>query len=81
MLQKNFKKIKNCKFVDNIKENCKNSDLVILHTEWDEFKSLEFKKIIKKRNFSVYDLRNLYSLKEMKRENIKYFSIGRPLTD
>ncbi len=79
--KKNFKKIKNCKFVDNIKENCKNSDLVILHTEWDEFKSLEFKKIIKKRNFSVYDLRNLYSLKEMKRENIKYFSIGRPLTD
>ena len=48
--KENFAKIKNCEFVDSINDNCMNADLVILHTEWDEFKSLEFKKIIK-RNF------------------------------
>ena len=77
-LKKNFAKIKNCKFVDSINDNCMNADLVILHTEWDEFKSLEFKKIIKKKKFSIYDLRNLYNLEEMKRKNIRYFSVGRP---
>ena len=77
-LKENFAKIKNCKFVDSINDNCMNADLVILHTEWDEFKSLEFKKIIKKKKFSIYDLRNLYNLEEMKRKNIRYFSVGRP---
>ena len=76
--KENFAKIKNCKFVDSINDNCMNADLVILHTEWDEFKSLEFKKIIKKKKFSIYDLRNLYNLEEMKRKNIRYFSVGRP---
>ena len=76
--KENFAKIKNCEFVDSINDNCMNADLVILHTEWDEFKSLEFKKIIKKKKFSIYDLRNLYNLEEMKRKNIRYFSVGRP---
>ena len=37
-------KFKNCKFKKNIKENCINADLIVLHTEWDEFKSIEFNK-------------------------------------
>jgi UDPglucose 6-dehydrogenase len=73
-----FKKLKNCKFVDNINDNCKNADLIILHTEWDEFKSLEFKKIVGKKIFKVYDLRNLYNFEEMSKNKIKYYSIGRP---
>ena len=73
-----FNKVKNCKFINNIKDCCKNADLVILHTEWDEFKSLEFKKIIKNKNFKIYDLRNLYNYDEMIKKKMKYFSIGRP---
>jgi UDPglucose 6-dehydrogenase len=72
-----FIKLKNCKFEDNIKENCKNADLIILHTEWDEFKSIDFKKINKNRNLKVYDLRNLYNIYEMSKKKIKYYSIGR----
>ena len=72
-----FKKLKNCKFVNNINDNCKNADLIILHTEWDEFKSLEFKKIVNKKIFKVYDLRNLYNIEEMFKNKIKYYSIGR----
>jgi len=76
--KKEFKKIKNCIFENNIKKTCKNSDLIILHTEWDEFKSIDFKKLNNNRKLKIFDLRNLYSYEDMKRKKIKYFSIGRP---
>ena len=76
--KKEFLKLENCKFYNQINLACKNADLVILHTEWDEFKNLDFNKIIKKKNFILYDLRNLYNLDYMRRKKIKYFSIGRP---
>ena len=73
-----FKKIANCRYKKNIKENCLNTDLIILLTEWDEFKSIDFKKVVKKKNFKIYDLRNIYTSDEMKKNKIKYYSIGRP---
>ncbi len=76
--KKEFQNLKNCFFKDNIKKNCLNSDLVILLTEWDEFKAIDFKKVVKNKKFKIYDLRNLYNAKEMKNNNIKYFSVGRP---
>mgnify|MGYP001177082498 CR=1 FL=1 len=63
---------------NDIQKVCKNSDLVILHTEWDEFKSLDFKKLVKNKKFKVFDLRNLYNQKEMIQKKIKYYSVGRP---
>jgi UDPglucose 6-dehydrogenase len=68
---------KNINFFENIKDACKSSDLIIIHTEWNEFKQLNFRKITKKRNFKVFDMRNLYSTSEMKKNKISYFSIGR----
>ena len=47
-------------------------------TEWDEFKIIDFKRIVKKKNFKIYDLRNLYNPDEMKKNKIEYYSIGRP---
>ncbi len=76
--KKNFKNIKNCKFKKSIRETCYNVDLIIIHTEWDEFKSLEFSKIVKKKSFSIFDLRNLYNQNQIKNKNIKYYSVGRP---
>ena len=58
-IKKEFLKFKNCNFTNNVKDNCKDADLIILHTEWDEFKSINFKKINKNRNVKIYDLRNL----------------------
>ena len=75
--KKNFFKLKNCKFYSDVKKVCSNADLIILHTEWDEFKSLDFKKLVKNKKFILYDLRNLYSVELMKKKKIKYFSIGR----
>ena len=72
-----FKNLKNVNYCQDTHKACLNSDLVILHTEWNEFKSLNFKKLVKKTNFKVYDMRNIYSPEKMKKSNIKYFGIGR----
>ena len=76
--KESFKKIKNCFYKRDIKNNCSNADLIVLLTEWDEFKTIDFKKIVKNNKFKVYDLRNLYNPIEMKKNKIKYFSVGRP---
>ena len=72
-----FKNLKNVTYYEDVRNACLNSDLIILHTEWNEFKSLNFKKLVKKRNFKIYDMRNLYSPNKMRKSNIKYFGIGR----
>ena len=72
-----FKNLKNVNYYQDMRNACFNSDLIILHTEWNEFKSLNFKKLVKKRNFKIYDMRNLYSPNKMRKSNIKYFGIGR----
>ncbi len=72
-----FEKYKNVKFKNNIKDACEMSDLIIVHTEWNEFKLLDLKKIVKKRNFIIYDMRNIYSAEKMKKQKIKYFGIGK----
>ena len=52
-------------------------DLIIIHTEWNEFKQINFNNLNNKKKFKIYDLRNLYSPSKMKNKNIKYYSIGR----
>ena len=72
-----FKKNKNLKFEKTLTKACLGADLIIINTEWDEFKSIDFKKMVRKSNFKVYDMRNLYNPSELKKRNIKYYSIGR----
>ena len=72
-----FKKNKNLKFERSLGNACVGADLIIINTEWDEFKSIDFKKVVKKNNFKIYDMRNLYNPIELKRRNIKYYSVGR----
>ena len=72
-----FNRLKNTTFCSDIKSACKDADLLIIHTEWNEFKQLNFKKLIKKKSFKIYDLRNLYSPIKMKKNKINYFSVGR----
>ncbi len=75
--KKDFTTNKNLKFERTLPKACENADLIIINTEWDEYKSIDFKKLIKKNNFKIYDLRNLYNNKEMVKRKIKYYSIGR----
>jgi len=75
--KKEFDKKKNLNFKSSVNKACTGADLIIINTEWDEFKSIDFKKVVKKRNFKIYDMRNLYNPKELKKRNIKYYSVGR----
>jgi UDPglucose 6-dehydrogenase len=71
-----FKKIRNVKYSDNINSAIKNSDLIIIHTEWNDFKSINFKKEVQSKKFIIFDMRNIYSSTKMKELKIKYFGVG-----
>ena len=75
--KKEFKNLYNVKYCKDVSSACLKSDLIILHTEWNEFKLLNFRNLVKKNNFKIYDLRNIYSPSEMKNLKIKYYGIGR----
>ena len=75
--KKEFKKLKNVEFSYSIQESIKGSDLVIIHTEWNDFKSINFKKFSKNKKLIIYDMRNIYSPHKIKKLGFKYFGIGR----
>ena len=74
--KREFKKMKNVSFSNDINLAIKQSDLIIIHTEWNDFKSINFKRLVQNKKFSIFDMRNIYSPKKMKEQKIKYFSIG-----
>ena len=76
-VKKEFNKIKNVTFSNSISQAVKESDLVILHTEWNDFKSINFKKLSKSKKLKIYDMRNIYSPNKIKAQGFKYFGIGR----
>jgi len=73
----NFKKIKNVNFSTNINSAIKDSDLIIIHTEWNDFKSINFNKKVQNKKFIIFDMRNIYSPTKMKELKINYFGVGR----
>ena len=75
--KKNFKKYLNVTCSKNINEAVKNCDLVIIHTEWNDFKSINFKLISNPKKLLIYDMRNIFSPDKIKKQGFKYFSIGR----
>ena len=72
-----FKKLKNVNFSSSINLAIRESDLIIIHTEWNDFKSINFNKTVKNKKFIVFDMRNIYSPDKMKELKIKYFGVGR----
>lgn len=74
-------KQKNVNYFNDLYSATKNVDLIIIHTEWDEFKNLNFSKIKNnKKKIIIYDLRNLYDNSYFNnKNNIIYYSIGRPV--
>ena len=75
--KKEFNKLKNVKFSKSIQSSIEGSDLIIIHTEWNDFKSINFKKYSKNKNLIIYDMRNIFSPNKIKKMGFKYFGIGR----
>ncbi len=75
--KKEFSKLKNVEFSKSIQDSIKGSDLIIIHTEWNDFKSINFRKFSKNKNLIIYDMRNIFSPDKIKKMGFKYFGIGK----
>jgi UDPglucose 6-dehydrogenase len=58
------------------------ADALIIVTEWNQFRSLDMKRIhTALRHPTVIDLRNIYDPQRMKDQGFDYFSVGRAATN
>ena len=72
------KEIEELEICNNSYEACKKSNGLIIATEWNEFRALDF-NIIKSLLAKpvVFDLRNIYNSFEISKLGIEYFGIGK----
>ena len=75
--KKEFNNLKNVEYANSIQSCIAGSDLIIVHTEWNDFKSINFKKLSRNKKLILYDMRNIFSPEKIKKLGIKYFGIGR----
>lgn len=61
----------------NTQEVIDNSDVIVIVTEWHEFKKA-VEDNAKKRTLTVVDGRNMLEKEDLNELNIKYYSVGRP---
>ncbi len=65
-------------YVDDPYETAKGADCLILMTEWNEYRSLDFPKIKKLMRTPVFvDLRNVYEPKIIRKMGFEYYGVGR----
>ncbi|MFA6610647.1 MAG: UDP-glucose/GDP-mannose dehydrogenase family protein, partial [Candidatus Omnitrophota bacterium] len=69
------KRVKFCKDAYDVAKDC---DCLVIATEWNEFKELDFRRIRKLlRQPVIVDGRNIYDPEEIKKLGFKYVGIGR----
>jgi len=74
-----LKDLKGIIFCKDEYEAVEGADALVIITEWNQFRRLDFRKIkeIMKDNY-IFDLRNIYNKEIVEKENgFKYFSVGR----
>ncbi len=55
-----------------------NADAVVLMTEWNQYRSLDLRRLLKDMNGKIFvDLRNVYEPERMKEYGFEYSSVGR----
>mgnify|MGYP001242119506 CR=1 FL=1 len=63
---------------NNAYEACEDAKAIIIGTEWNEFRALDFLKIKKHAtNLVIFDLRNIYKAKDLKDLGFEYFGTGK----
>ena len=71
---KEFKKVK---WFKNVFDAIHKADLLVLHTEWNEYRGLDLQKV---KNFLnkpvILDLRNVFNKNDINKLNLKYHGIG-----
>jgi UDPglucose 6-dehydrogenase len=74
--------LKKVLFQENIEDVGKGADALILITEWNPFRTIDWVKMksLLKRPL-VIDLKNMYEPAKMKQLGIKYYCVGRPAVE
>ena len=68
------------KFFDNAYDAIKDTELLVIITEWDEFKTLDYSKIYELlKQKIIFDFRNILNAQEIEKIGFKYFYIGKDL--
>jgi len=65
-------------YAENVEQALNGANVCFIFTEWNEIKAVRpetYKKLM--RTPLVYDGRNIYNVKEMKKAGVEYYSIGR----
>ena len=65
-------------YCNSVSVACKEVDAIIIATEWNEFRALNFKEIKKLiKSPIIFDLRNIYNKDELTNLDFKYYGIGK----
>ena len=73
-----LKGIKNINYLTSKYDVLKNSDALVLLTEWKEFRSPDFEKIRKQlKTLVIFDGRNQYNNFNLKEKGFEYYQIGK----
>lgn len=73
------KELPNINYFNDAYSACEGADLVIIITEWNEFRDLDFNRIKEKVNsYNIYDTRNIYNPDNIRQHGFKYICTGRP---
>lgn len=64
---------KNISFFEDLYEATSEADVIVIVTEWEEYRALDFSKIKTKK---IIDLRNLFDAKEMRENGFEYYCVG-----
>ena len=67
-------------YCTDVYTTCKDADIVIIMTEWNEFRDLDFSKlksVMKSPN--LYDTKNIYTAKKITNAGFNYLCTGRPV--
>ncbi|NTS42067.1 UDP-glucose/GDP-mannose dehydrogenase family protein [Flavisolibacter sp. BT320] len=69
-------------FAEGQYECLENADALIVATEWNEFRTPDFDKVLSSlKDAVVFDGRNVYDVEQMEKKGFHYESIGRPLVN
>ena len=68
----------NFNYFNNAQEACNKVDAIIIGTEWNEFRALNFLEIAKiVREKKIFDLRNIYDESELQKLGFEYYGTGK----
>jgi UDPglucose 6-dehydrogenase len=66
-------------YCDNAYHTCQGADILVLMTEWNQFRNLDWARVQEAmRGKVVVDLRNVYQAARLSEHGMQYHSVGRP---